>query len=51
LFDFFASHPNPGSAIFSRQQAIDVVENNIFWIYDRESDVANNLLGPLKKNK
>ena len=51
MFDFFYSHPNVGSSIFARQQAIDVVENNIFWIFDRETDVANNLLGPFKKFK
>jgi hypothetical protein len=51
MFDFFYSHPSAGSSIFARQQAIDVVENNIFWIFDRETDVANNLLGPFKEFK
>ena len=51
MFDFFYSHPSAGSSIFARQQAIDVVENNIFWIVDRETDVANNLLGPFKEFK
>ena len=51
MFDFFISHPNAGSSLFARQHAIDVVENNIFWIFDREADVANNLLGPFKEFK
>jgi hypothetical protein len=49
MLDFFYSHPKAGAGVFARQEAVDVVENNIFWIIDREKDVENNLLGPLKK--
>ena len=51
MFEFFATHPNAGVGAGARKQAIFICENNLFFINDRESDIANNLFGPLLKKK
>ena len=50
MLEFFGT-TNPGGGELQRQQALDIVVHNIFWINDREPDIQQNLFLPFRINK
>ena len=46
---FFESTP-PGGGFLQRRQTIDIVLNNIVWVFDRESDLVEALKNFQKGN-
>ena len=42
---------NPGVGSSQRQQALEVVLHNIFWVENKEHDIVKNLFEPRKKLK
>lgn len=48
MVNFFYDHPFAGVGEYAREQAIEIVSNNILWVEKREKDIINNLIGPEK---
>jgi hypothetical protein len=45
--NFFDKHPKQGLGNVARQQAIQIVLNNVLWANDRVDDLLDNLPSPL----
>lgn len=44
VLDFFGTHPDAGAGAWLRRQTLDIIRNNIFWVFDRESEILSSLL-------
>ena len=47
---FFEITPD-GAGYLQRRQTIDIVLNNVVWVFDREEDLVNALFQPGKNTK
>ena len=44
----FFDSTNPGVGSSQRQQALEIVLHNVFWVENKEQDIVKNLFEPRK---